>query len=203
MTWRLAERYHVPVRETPVGFKHIAPLLVEEDALIGGEESGGYAFRGHLPERDGVLSGLYLLDLMARTGKRLSELIQDLYRMVGPHHYSRLDIPFQGEEQQAVQDRMTQAHPEEIAGVPVVDRDTVDGLRFHLQGGGWVLVRTSGTEPLLRLYAEAESPQTVQALLEAAPGADRCIGRSRGCLFVANLRDCTLSCIEQMGLRRP
>ena len=168
MTWRLAERYGVPVRETPVGFKHIAPLLVEEEALIGGEESGGYAFRGHLPERDGVLSGLYLLDLMARTGKRLSELIQEVYRLVGPHHYSRLDIPFQGEERRGVEERMAQARPGELAGVPVVDRDTVDGLRFHLKGGGWVLVRMSGTEPLLRLYAEAESPQVVQALLAAA-----------------------------------
>jgi phosphomannomutase len=168
MTWHLAERYGVPVRETPVGFKYIAPVLVDEDALIGGEESGGYAFRGHLPERDGILSGLYLLDLMAITGKRLSELIQDLYKLVGPHHYSRLDIPLQREGQQVIRARMDSARPDTIAGYSVLSQDCVDGYRFHLEGGGWVLIRASGTEPLLRIYAESESPESVQDILKAA-----------------------------------
>ena len=170
MIWRLGERYGVPVRETPVGFKYIAPLMTEEKALVGGEESGGYAFRGHLPERDGILSGLFILDLMARTGKRIPELLEELYRLVGPHHYARLDVPFQVKDQPLVQDRVAQAEPRMLGGLEVVGRDTVDGFRFHLQGGGWSIIRFSGTEPLLRIYAEAESPELVQQVLGDARG---------------------------------
>ena len=165
MIWRLGELYGVPVRETGVGFKYIAPLMAEENALAGGEESGGYAFRGHLPERDGILSGLFVLDLMARTGKRLPELLEELYRLVGPHHYARWDVPFDPTEQGRVRDRVSQAKPDTLGGVKVTGRDAIDGFRFHLQGGGWAIVRSSGTEPLLRIYAEAESPDRVQRIL--------------------------------------
>ena len=125
MIWRLGERYGVPVRETGVGFKYIAPLMAEENALAGGEESGGYAFRGHLPERDGILSGLFVLDLMARTGKRLPELLEELYRLVGPHHYARWDVPFDATEQGRVRDRVSQAEPDTLGGVKVT------GARRH------------------------------------------------------------------------
>ena len=168
MPWELGERYGVPVHETGVGFKHIAPLMVERDALLGGEESGGYAFRGHLPERDGVFSGLLVLDLMARTGKRPSELIEELHRIVGPHHYDRIDVPFDAARRPEVEARVAAAQPAEIGGLPVTGRDTLDGARFHLEGGAWALVRFSGTEPLLRLYAEAESPERVRRVLEAS-----------------------------------
>ena len=90
---RLGERHGLPVYETPVGFKHIGPKMMEEDALIGGEESGGFGFRGHVPERDGILASLYILDLVATTGRTVSQLIGDLYGLVGPHHYDRVDIP--------------------------------------------------------------------------------------------------------------
>jgi phosphomannomutase len=168
MAWRLGERYGVPVQETGVGFKYIAPLMTEGEALIGGEESGGYAFRGHIPERDGILSGLFMLDLMARTGKRVSQLLEELYRLVGPHHYSRQDVPLGPQEQEGARVRLARAHPKELCGIPVVEEDTLDGFRFILKGGAWVIIRPSGTEPLLRLYAEAESPQRVQELLAAA-----------------------------------
>ena len=168
MPHRLGEIYGVPVHETAVGFKYIAPLMAEGEALLGGEESGGYAFRGHLPERDGVLSGLMILDLMAQTGKRISELVEELYRLVGPHYFDRLDVPFSASHRSEVQQRMAKAQPVELAELRVMDTDTLDGFRFHLQGGAWVIVRFSGTEPLLRIYAEAETPERVQALLTAA-----------------------------------
>ena len=168
MTWRLGELYDVPVYETGVGFKNIAPIMVDQRALIGGEESGGYAFGGHIPERDGILSGLYLLDLMARTGKGLAELLADLYRKVGPHHFHRLDIAFEPDQHQAVLDRVAGAQPDRLGGLAVTEVDTLDGFRFHLEGGSWAIVRFSGTEPLLRIYAEAPSPERVQALLAAA-----------------------------------
>lgn len=167
MIWRLGEAYDVPVRETGVGFKQIAPVMLETDALLGGEESGGYAFRGHIPERDGILSGLFLLDLMARTGKGLAELLEDLYRLVGPHHFDRHDIPFDAARREAVVERVSAARPERLAGLAVTSIDTLDGFRFHLEGGSWAIVRFSGTEPLLRIYAEAPAPGVVQALLAA------------------------------------
>jgi phosphomannomutase len=165
MIWRLGEKYGVPVRETGVGFKKIAPVMVETNALMGGEESGGYAFRGHIPERDGILSGLYLLDFMARTGKDLAELLEDLYRLVGPHHFDRLDVPFDPERRDFVQDRVAQARPGSLAGLGVTGVDTLDGFRFSLEGGSWSIVRFSGTEPLVRIYAESPTPALVQGLL--------------------------------------
>ncbi|MBI4199575.1 MAG: phosphoglucomutase/phosphomannomutase family protein [Chloroflexi bacterium] len=168
MVERLGELYSVPVHETPVGFKYIGPLMMEHGALAGGEESGGYGFRGHIPERDGILSGLLLLDLMVRTGKRPSELVEMLFAKVGPHFYDRLDVPFAPEQRASTQERLASRRPTTLAGRRVVGRDNLDGTRFLLEGGGWALVRFSGTEPLLRIYAEAESPQRVQRLLDDA-----------------------------------
>ena len=114
MVLRLGERYGVPVHETSVGFKYIAPLMLETDALIGGEESGGFGFRGHIPERDGVLSALFLLDLVARKGMTLSAVIQEIYDLVGPHHYDRLDVVFDGSERAALEGRLHDMSPKEL-----------------------------------------------------------------------------------------
>ena len=167
MVDRLGEKYGCPVYETPVGFVHLGPKMMETDALIAGEESGGYAFRGHIPERDGVLSGLYLLDSMVRTGKRPSELLADVYAEVGAHEYDRVDITLRGDERDAIRARVAAAEPSTIAGLPVVSRDTVDGFRFNMEGGWWLLLRFSGTEPLLRIYAEMPSAEHVQQALQA------------------------------------
>ncbi|MFH1775459.1 MAG: phosphoglucomutase/phosphomannomutase family protein [Chloroflexota bacterium] len=164
---RLGEMFGVPVHETPVGFKHIAPVMLTEDALIGGEESGGYGYRGHLPERDGVLSGLYFLDLMLKTGKTPSALIDYLYSKVGPHHYDRVDIEFPAGERGAIQQRIRDNAPESIEGVKVIKFDTADGFRFVLEDTTWLLIRFSGTEPVLRIYAESDSLGRVGRLLEA------------------------------------
>jgi phosphomannomutase len=154
MVQRLGELYGVPVHETKVGFKFLGPKMMETDALIGGEESGGYGFRGHVPERDGILGGLYFLDMMARTGKRPSDLLRDLYDKVGEHHYDRLDIALREEDREKVWARAEQARPDVLAGVRVTDIDTTDGFRFTLDGKGWLLLRFSGTEPLVRIYTE-------------------------------------------------
>ena len=167
MVSRLGERYGVPVHETSVGFKYIAPLMLETDALIGGEESGGFGYRGHIPERDGVLSALFLLDLVARKGVTLSEVIAEIYGLVGPHHYDRLDVVFDGANRAAVESRLHEVSPTELAGSAVVGIDSVDGIRYRMDGGEWAVVRFSGTEPLLRIYAEAPSTERVQELLAA------------------------------------
>ncbi|HWO93797.1 MAG TPA: phosphoglucomutase/phosphomannomutase family protein, partial [Dehalococcoidia bacterium] len=167
MVNRLGELYGVPVHETPVGFKYLGPKMMETDALIGGEESGGYGFRGHIPERDGILAGLYFLDFIARTGRRPSELLADLYAKVGPHFYDRIDVHLDPERRKAIEDRVIAAKPDELAGVRVVSRDTTDGYRFLLEGGGWLLIRFSGTEPLMRVYTEVRDEALVPKLLEA------------------------------------
>jgi phosphomannomutase len=167
MVIRLGELYGVPVYETRVGFKYLGPKMIETKGLIGGEESGGYAFRGHLPERDGVLAALYFLDFMARTGKRPSELLAELYERVGPHYYDRVDIRMPAAEKDAVQRRVAAARPQSVAGVRVTDQDDTDGLRINLENGGWLLLRFSGTEPLMRIYTEVPDRALVPALLKA------------------------------------
>ena len=168
MVYGLGERYGVPVFETPVGFKYICPIMLRENALIGGEESGGFGFRGHIPERDGILSGLIVLEYMARTGKRPTGLLEHLYSVVGPHHYRRRDVVFPAEDREKLRTRLEGSEPGEVAGMQVVSSDSIDGRRFRFASDAWLLARFSGTEPLLRVYAEAESPEMAEALLDGA-----------------------------------
>jgi len=163
---KLGALYNVPVFEVPVGFKYVAPVMQREDALIGGEESGGYGYRGHVPERDGILSGLFFLDFMARTGKTPSELLAYLYTKVGPHYYDRRDIVFNAPERTSIVARLNASCPISLAGVAVEKKDTLDGFRFLMADRSWLLIRFSGTEPLLRVYSEADSPGTVARLIE-------------------------------------
>ena len=166
MLYRLGELFNVPVIETPVGFKYVAPVMLEKDALIGGEESGGYGFRGHVPERDAILAGLYFLDLMVQTGKTPSQLIDYLFKKVGPHYYKRRDFHFPEAERQSIMNRVQQSLPEIIDGSKVARFDTTDGFRFTLQDTSWLLIRFSGTEPLLRIYAETNSQDRVERILD-------------------------------------
>lgn len=166
MMYRLGELYSVPVFETPVGFKYLGPKMMSENALIGGEESGGFGFRGHIPERDGILAALYILDFMIHTGKSLSELIKYLYSKVGDHHYDRNDFQFPAEMKEDIIRRLSQSRPDEIDKAAVVGIDTTDGYRFRLSDGSWLLIRMSGTEPLLRIYAESDSIERVNRLLQ-------------------------------------
>jgi alpha-D-glucose phosphate-specific phosphoglucomutase len=168
MVQRLGELYGVPVHETQVGFKFLGPKMMETDALLGGEESGGYGFRGHVPERDGILAALYFLDFMARTGKRPSELLAELYAKVGAHYYDRLDIALRPEDREKILKRAEQARPDAIAGIRVTAVDTTDGFRYTLDGRGWLLLRFSGTEPLVRIYTEVVDDETLVPRVLAA-----------------------------------
>ncbi|MGD8555601.1 MAG: phosphoglucomutase/phosphomannomutase family protein [Anaerolineales bacterium] len=163
---KLGELYQVPVHETGVGFKYVAPKMLEVDALIGGEESGGYAFRGHVPERDGILAGLYLLDMIVRLGKKPSKLVELLFERVGPHHYDRIDTPLPADGREAYKAHIQQSDPKQIGGLGVTGLNTLDGYKFLLEDGGWLLIRFSGTEPLVRVYCETTHEDKVQAILK-------------------------------------
>ncbi len=162
---KLGKIYDVPVYETGVGFKYVAPKMTETNALMGGEESGGFAFRGNVPERDGILAGLYFLDLMVKTGKKPSELIDELYSIVGPHYYDRVDSGFSG-DRKSREKMIVDAKPKTIGGLAVTRLDTTDGFKFVLEDGGWMLIRFSGTEPIMRVYTETTHKDKVQAILQ-------------------------------------
>jgi len=162
---KLGKIYNIPVYETGVGFKYVAPKVLETNALLGGEESGGYAFRGHVPERDGILAALYILDMMVRLHKKPSELLAKLFSVVGAHYYDRIDTPFSGDRQTREQ-RILDAHPETIGGLKVINLDATDGFKFNLDDGGWMLIRFSGTEPIMRVYCETTHQDKVGSILE-------------------------------------
>ena len=163
---KLADKYGVDIAELPVGFKNIGARFAADNALLGGEESGGYAFRGHIPERDGILSGLYLLEYMAKAGITASGMVRRLFDAVGEHHYERRDVRFAPTQRNAIRGRLSGAPLSELAGMPVIGSDDIDGRRWLLPAG-WVSARFSGTEPLLRIYCEADTPANVTRLLNA------------------------------------
>ncbi|MFH2040099.1 MAG: phosphoglucomutase/phosphomannomutase family protein [Chloroflexota bacterium] len=163
---KLGKIYNVPVYETAVGFKYVAPKMLEVDALIGGEESGGYAFRGNVPERDGILAGLYFLDFMVKTGKKPSSLLKMLFNKVGgPHYYDRIDTTFKG-DRKSREELILASKPVTIGGLKVTNLITVDGFQFIMEDGGWMLIRFSGTEPIMRVYCETMHADKVQAILQ-------------------------------------
>lgn len=165
MIRKLAQEASLPCQEVKVGFKWAVEGLVRGEAAFGGEESGGYGYSFHIPERDGILSGLLLLELMAQTGKGLGTLVQELFEVVGPHHYQRVDLELG--ERSKIMDRL-RAHPlDEVAGHRVVEVEALDGVKLRFQNG-WLLFRASGTEPILRLYCEMNSPTAVVQVLEEA-----------------------------------
>lgn len=161
----LGHLYDIPVFEVGVGFKYVAPKMMETDAIIGGEESGGYAFRGHVPERDGILAGLFFLDFMVQTGLKPSQLLDRLFEKVGPHYYDRIDITIDAVQRAGILNRVKSNLPKTVAGMAVVKTDTSDGFKFTLKDGSWLLIRFSGTEPLVRVYSEAGSRQLVADIL--------------------------------------
>ncbi len=166
MADKLGQLYGIPVYETAVGFKYIGPKMMETDALMGGEESGGFGFRGHIPERDAVLAGLYLLDLVVKLGRPLSGVLRYLQEKVGTYYYSRVDVHYKPEEREAILKRVSEARPAQIAGSKVVGLNSIDGYKFLLEDGSWLLIRFSGTEPLLRIYTETTSQERVARILQ-------------------------------------
>ncbi|MDQ3810500.1 MAG: phosphoglucomutase/phosphomannomutase family protein [Chloroflexota bacterium] len=160
------EQLGVPVFETPVGFKYIGSTMVAENAILGGEESGGFGFHGHLPERDALVAGLFLVDLMVRLGRPMSGVLDYMREKLGDWHYLRLDVRYPAAERQAIAERVAAARPEALDGSKVVSISTRDGYKFYAEDGSWLLIRFSGTEPLLRIYTETTGPERVQRLLQ-------------------------------------
>ena len=162
----LAKRYDIPVYETPVGFNYIADYMLKEDILIGGEESGGISFRGHIPEGDGVLMGLLLIEIVATSGLSLHELVNNLLQEVGPTYYQRSDLRLRRPvSKERMVRRLLEETPPNIGGESVSDVLSIDGAKYILADDSWLLIRPSGTEPVLRVYAEGRSPEMVEALL--------------------------------------
>lgn len=163
---RLAKRYGLTLRETPVGFNYIADYMLKENVLIGGEESGGIAFTGHIPEGDGILMGLMVVEMVACYGVSLHDLVEDLLKEVGPAYYERTDLRLKRPvSKSAMTKKLVNDVPAEIGGERIVETATVDGVKYILADDSWLLIRPSGTEPVLRVYAEGRTPEMVKALL--------------------------------------
>ncbi|MGD2103713.1 MAG: phosphoglucomutase/phosphomannomutase family protein [Anaerolineae bacterium] len=166
MVDRLASRYGLPVVETPVGFNHIADQMLSDDVLIGGEESGGLSIKGHIPEGDGVLMGLLLLEIIASAECPLHELVESVQNLVGPAYYARRDMPLRTPVAKGkMVERLTDDAPSRLAGERITNVDTLDGVKYLLADDSWLLIRPSGTEPVLRVYAEGRDPGMVDTLL--------------------------------------
>jgi len=166
MVDRLCQRYGLKLYETPVGFNHIADYMMTEDILIGGEESGGIAFKGHIPEGDGPIMGLLLVEIIAVAKKPLYALVDDLLADVGPAFYERTDLRLRHPVAKAeMTNSLVLKAPAEIGGKKVAEISNIDGVKYILADDSWLLVRPSGTEPVLRVYAEGRSLEIVKELL--------------------------------------
>lgn len=163
---RLADRFDLPLVETPVGFSYIADEMLTDNVVMGGEESGGMSIKGHIPEGDGILMGLLLLEVIAYAGVPLHELVDQLLKDVGPAQYARIDLKLAHPVAKADMVKMlVNLAPAEIEGVSIEDVHTTDGVKYYMDDGSWLLIRPSGTEPVLRVYAEAPDDDRVKALL--------------------------------------
>lgn len=166
---RIAESYGFRLFETPVGFKHIGEIMLdpENDFLVGGEESGGIGVRGHVPERDGILNSLLLLEAVLATGKKPSEIVRDIWREFGEFHFERRDLHVPMESGLKLLETLRERTPDQLAGYKVTGLATRDGVKLLFEDESWILFRQSGTEPLLRLYCEATTVKKMTALMDA------------------------------------
>jgi len=162
---RLAQQYGVEVVDTAVGFKFIGPEMIKRDAMIGGEESGGFGFANHIPERDAIVAGLFVTDLTMKMGKPLSEVIAYLNEKAGPSFYHRNDYHFPEDQRQLIIKRLEDNQPKELDGVAVASVNRADGFKYNLEDNTWLMIRFSGTEPLLRIYTETNSAERVERML--------------------------------------
>lgn len=163
---RLASKYGLKLIETPVGFNHIADYMLREDVLIGGEESGGISFKGHIPEGDGPIMGLLLTEIIAVSGKPLADLVDELLADVGPAIYKRVDLRLSRPVAKAeMTDLLTKNAPAQIAGTRVAEVSQRDGIKYIMLDDSWLLIRPSGTEPVLRVYAEGRTHEMIEGLL--------------------------------------
>ena len=152
---------------TKIGFKYIAEIMTKEDVLVGGEESGGLAVKGHIPERDGVWMGLLIMEFMAKTGKSLKELVQEVYDMVGSFSFDRDDLHIKEQQKQDIIQKCKTDPFTSFGNYKVKSIETVDGFKFFLSDTEWVMIRPSGTEPVLRVYGQAPTAADVRTMLDA------------------------------------
>jgi len=165
---KLCAHYHLPLTVTPIGFKHIAKLIMERNVLLGGEESGGMSVMGFIPERDGILNGLLLLELVAREKKTFAQILDEIMAEYGYYYYDRMDLHL--DQAQEVVKKLSSNPPKELAKMKVAKVETLDGLKLSFEDESWILFRSSGTEPLLRIYVEGRSEEEVKLLLGAGEG---------------------------------
>ncbi len=164
---KLAQAYGLPIEITKIGFKYICEKMVTENVLVGGEESGGIAIKGFIPERDGIWIGLTLWEFMAKTGKSLDELIQEVYDVVGSFSMGRIDLYITEEIKQKVLANCKSGKYTIFGNYSIEKTEDLDGFKFHLGNGEWVMIRASGTEPVLRVYSESSTEEKANAILLA------------------------------------
>ncbi len=164
---RVAAKYNLKLYETPVGFKYIADLMLHQDILIGGEESGGIGIKNYIPERDGVMLGYLLIEVVAAYGKSLGQLLDELMNEVGRFDYARKDLHLSEQRKQQLMDMLQNQPLSDLAGLAVLSANCTDGCKLYLKNG-WVMFRASGTEPIVRVYAEANTPELLDEILTKA-----------------------------------
>jgi phosphomannomutase len=162
---KLSRHYGLPHQTTKIGFKEIASIMVTEDVLVGGEESGGIAVKGHIPERDGIWMGLIIWEFMAKSGKTLDELVQEVYEIIGSFKYERNDLHITEELKQKIIAKCNNKEFEAFGKYDVQDLQTIDGFKYIFDENRWMMIRPSGTEPVLRTYAEAPTLDEVRQIL--------------------------------------
>jgi phosphomannomutase len=163
---KLCEHYGLTCEVTAIGFKYISEIMVTDDVLVGGEESGGIAVKGHIPERDGIYDGLALYEFMTKTGKTLKELCDEVYDIVGRFVYERNDLTIPNDKKEAIIKKAADGGYDKFGKYSYNRVETIDGIKYHLDNGGWIMLRASGTEPLLRVYAEGNSKEQTLDILE-------------------------------------
>jgi phosphomannomutase len=166
MVDKMCAAYGLPLVETGVGFKYICAEMLKGGVLLGAEESGGIGFPGHIPERDGIAAGLMLLELLATERKSVNQLIANLEKQFGPHRYGRIDTHYPLEKRASLMEFLKNNPPDKLLRSPLADMKTFDGVKFVAADSSWLMLRGSGTEPILRIYAEAKSDTNAQKLLK-------------------------------------
>jgi phosphomannomutase len=174
MVDKMCAAYGLPLVETGVGFKYICAEMLKGGVLLGAEESGGIGFAGHIPERDGILAGLMLLELLATEQVSMNRLLAKLEKQFGPHCYGRIDTHYPMEKRASLMNFLKNHPPANLLRSPMAEVKTFDGVKFIAQDTSWLMLRGSGTEPVLRIYAEAKSDASVQKLLKLGVSLTRC-----------------------------
>jgi len=172
---RIARKFNLPLRETPVGFKFICEKMLKEKVLFGGEESGGYGFSEHLPERDGILSALFLIDLIQRKNKPLSQILKEMEKKFGNSLFRRVDFEDIKIDKRKMVEKFSSSFPPSLGGIPLREVKTIDGVKFIMKDESWLLIRPSGTEPKVRVYAEAPKKDQLDRIINEGKEIVKCM----------------------------